>query len=464
MRIPISGSQAMRDGSPGAGGNASPPPAPAAPKPQLSLFDSTCIIVGIIIGSGIYETSSTVAGCMGGGGWTLAVWLGGGLLALCGALCYAELASAWPRAGGDYIYLTRAYGRGAGFLFGWTQLLIVRPADIALLAFVFARYALTLSDPFGGDPRPYAAGAVAVLTLLNLLGVRAGARTQNLLTVVKAAGLVALVAAGFLAPGPAEPPAPPDRPPWLTPQLALILVLFTYGGWSEMAYVAGEVRDPGRNILRALLLGTGAVAALYLLVNGAFLHALGHAGLASSKAVAVDTMAAVLPDAAGRLIAALVCVSALGAVNGLVMTGARITYALGTDHAVFRALGRWDPRQGTPVRALAVQGALALGIVLVAGDFVKTLLYTAPVYWLFALATGLSVFVLRVREPGTPRPVRTPGYPVTPVLFALACGFMIYSCVAYAIGTMPWSLAVLGGVLGIGGLAYGVTARRKRKG
>ncbi len=448
----------MVDESASVNGGVASSDAPSAPRPQLTLFDSTCIIVGIIIGSGIYETSSTVAGCMGSGGWTLAVWLTGGLLVLCGALCYAELASAWPRAGGDYVYLTRAYGRGTGFLFGWAQLLIVRPADIALLAFVFARYAMSLSDAFGGDPRPYAAGAVAVLTLLNILGVRAGARTQNLLTVVKAAGLVALVAAGFLAPGPAAAPAPTEIPPWLTPQLALILVLFTYGGWSEMAYVAGEVREPGRNILRALLLGTGAVTALYLLVNGAFLHALGHAGMASSKAVAVDTMAAVLPDAAGRLIAALVCISALGAVNGLVMTGARITYALGADHAVFGVLGRWDPHQGTPVRALAVQGALAFGVVLIAGDFMKTLLYTAPVYWFFALATGLSVFVLRVREPGTPRPVRTPGYPVTPILFALVCVFMIYSSVTYAIGKMPWSLAVLGGVLAAGGGVYGVTA------
>jgi amino acid transporter len=174
--------------------------------------------------------------------------------------------------------------------------------------------------------------------------------------------------------------------------------------------------------------------------------------------VAVDTAAALLPDAAARLIAVLVCVSALGAVNGLVLTGARVTYALGADHFVFRALGRWDARQGTPIRALVVQGAISLGIVFVAGDFVKTLLYTAPVYWLFALATGLSVFVLRVREPGAPRPVRAPGYPVTPILFVLACAFMIYSCVTYAIGNMPWSLAVLGGMLGVGMVVYWITA------
>jgi amino acid transporter len=447
------------DARPAATPDAAPP---AVPRPQLSLFDSTCIIVGIIIGSGIYESSSMVAGCMGSGGWTLIVWLAGGLLALCGALCYAELASAWPREGGDYVYLTRAYGRGTGFLFGWAQLLIVRPADIALLAFVFARYALTLSDPFGGDKRPYAAGAVAVLTLLNVLGVRAGARTQNILTVVKAAGLVALVGAGFLAPGPAGMPAALEVPPWFGPPLALVFVLFAYGGWSEMAYVAAEVRDPQRNILRALLLGTGTVTALYLLVNGAFLHALGHAGMAGSKAVAVDTAAALLPDAAGRLIAVLVCVSALGAVNGLVLTGARVTYALGTDHAIFGAFGRWDARQGTPIRALVVQGALGLGIVFFAGDFMETLMYTAPVYWLFALATVLSVFVLRVREPGTPRPVRTPGYPITPAVFAAASVFMIHSCVTYAFAKKPWSLAVLGGVLGAGGLVYGVTALRGR--
>ncbi len=440
-----------------------PADVPAEPKRQLTLFDSSCIIVGIIIGAGIYETSPMVAKCMGGGGGTLAIWLVGGLLALCGALCYAELATAWPRAGGDYVYLTRAYGRGTGFLFGWTQLLVVRPADIALLAFVFARYGGSLYSPWGDDPRPYAAAAVVVLTALNILGVRQGKWTQNILTVVKAAGLVALVVAGFLAPGPAAAPAPLEIPPWCTPQLALILVLFTYGGWSEMAFVAAEVRNPSRNILRALLLGTGAVTALYLLVNGAFLHALGHAGTAGSEAVAVDAIKALLPDAAGRIIAVLICLSALGAVNGLILTGSRITYALGTDHAVFGALGRWDAGRGTPVRALLVQGALSLAIVLFAGDFVKTLLYTAPVYWAFALATGISLFVLRVREPGTARPVRAPGYPVTPLLFALACGFMIYSCVTYAWGNMPWSLAVLGGVLVVGVAVYAVAARKPER-
>jgi amino acid transporter len=391
----------------------------------------------------------------------MAVWLVGGLLALSGALCYAELAAAHPRAGGDYVYLTRSSGRRLGFLFGWSQLVVVRPADIALLAFVFARYASELYDPFEGerDLRPYAAAAVVALTIVNILGVRQGTWTQNILTILKVLGLAVIVAAGVIAPAPSPVPAEPTALTWGGLQLALILVLFTYGGWNEMAYVAAEVREPQRNIARALVIGTVAVAALYLVVNGAFLYALGYAGTAGSEAVAVDAIAAAFPDAAGRAIAVLVCISALGAVNGLVFTGARITYAIGTEHAVFRTAGRWDDRRGIPVRALLVQGVLALAIVVVAGSFIDTILYTAPVVWAFFLATGISVFVLRRRETGTPRPYKVTGYPVTVIVFCAACLFMLYNCIAYAFNTRPVSLAVLGGVLLAGGLVYALAGR-----
>jgi APA family basic amino acid/polyamine antiporter len=431
------------------------------PVKALSLFDSTCIIVGIIIGAGIYETTPTVASCMGGWGGVIAVWLAGGLLALCGALCYAELATTYPHQGGDYVYLGRAYGSWAGFMFGWSQLVIIRPGDIALMAFVFARYAATLYAPIPGIGTFYAAGAVFVLTFINILGVRESKWTQNMLTVVKIAGLLFIVVAGLRAPGAQDVPAFGNFSGGGL-KLAMILVLFTYGGWNEMAYVAAEIKKPQKNIFRSLVLGTVAVAVLYLLINSAFLHALGFEGMAASEAVAVDAVATVLPDSAARLIGIIICISALGAVNGLVFTGARISYALGTGHKVFQTLGKWNPRLGTPVAALVVQGVISLAIVLLAGSFIDTILYSAPVVWLFFLATGLSLFRLRRKDAGLQRPCKVIGYPLTPIIFCSASAFMSYSSVSYAFSQKPAGLQVLGAVLLAGLCVYALPVARNK--
>jgi basic amino acid/polyamine antiporter, APA family len=280
------------------------------PKPELTLFDSTCLIVGIIIGAGIYQMAPDIAKGTGGVWGVLGIWVLGGALSLCGALSYAELATAYPEEGGDYVYLSRAYGSWAGFLFGWAQLAIVRPGDIAVMAFAFATYARAIHDPFGGGTPSqviYAVAATVILTLINVVGVRQGKWTQNLLTTIKALGLLLIVGAAFTA---KPAPAPLESGGTLPFSLALIFVLFTYGGWNEMAYVAGEVRNPRKNIVRALFLGTAAVTLLYLMVNAAFLHTLGYEGLKASKAVATDTVATVWPQTAGVLISALICLSA----------------------------------------------------------------------------------------------------------------------------------------------------------
>jgi len=434
-----------------------------APKQELSLFDSTCIIVGIIIGAGIYETAPLVAKGVGSGFGVLAIWLAGGLIALSGALCYAELATTYPREGGDYVYLTRAYGRWAGYMFGWSQLAVVRPGDIALMAFIFARYAHTLYAPLADSRLLYAAAAILVLTGINILGVKAGKWTQNLLTVTKIVGLVAISVTGLLAPGQPAVAPQPESFSGKGLELALILVLFTFGGWNEMAYVAAEVKRPHRNIKRSLVLGTVAVTVLYLLINGAFLSALGVVSMSNSQAVAVDMVGQVFPQAAGRVIAILICISALGAVNGLIFTGARISYALGTDHKTFQPLGKWSPRLHTPVWALVVQGGLSLAIVLVTGSFIHAILYTAPVVWVFFLATALSLFVLRRTEPHIPRPYQITGYPLVPLAFAASCLFMLYSSASYALANAPLGLAVLGGVLLLGLIIYWSTETWSRR-
>jgi amino acid transporter len=428
------------------------------PVKALSLFDSICIIVGIIVGAGIYETTPLVASCVGGWGGVMAVWLAGGLFALCGALCYAELATTYPSQGGDYVYLTRAYGRRAGFLFGWSQLAIIRPGDIALMAFVFGRYATALYAPHSGIGTVYAAGAVVVLTIINILGVRESKWTQNALTVVKAGGLLFVVAAGFLAPGGQALPLFGGFSGGGL-KLAMILVLFTYGGWNEMAYVAAEIKTPEKNILRALVLGTVAVALFYLLLNWAFLYSLGYEGLAGSEAVAVDVVATVWPDMAARLVGILISISALGAINGLIFTGARISYALGTGHMVFKTLGKWNPRLGTPVTALALQGLISLGIVLIAGSFVDTILYSAPAVWIFFLATGIAVFRLRRKDASLPHPYTLAAYPAVPLVFCSTAAFMLYSSFTYALREKPTGLLVLFSILIVGGFTYWLTVR-----
>jgi len=419
-------------------------------KQELSLFDSTCLIVGIIIGAGIYQTAPDVAKGVGGGWEVLAIWACGGLLSFCGAMGYAELASAYPRQGGDYVYLSRAYGRWAGFLFGWAQLAIVRPGDIAVMAFVFATYAQTLFDPLANTafpyaPQLYAAGAAIVLTLINVMGVSEGKWTQNVLTILKTLGLLAIVGLSFLSLPTHPAPTTVETLPW---SLALILVLFTFGGWNEMAYVAAEVKNPQRNIMRALAIGTLTVTGLYLLVNGAFLHTLGYAGMAQSRAVAAETVATIFPKVGGKLISLLICLSALGAVNGLIFTGARISFAVGAEHRVFGFLGQWDARRGTPARALLVQGAITVLLVLTLGSFLNAILYTAATVYSFYLASTLAILVLRRKEPRVERPYRVLGYPVIPLVFSAVCAFLIYSAVCYkprvaAISTLLLPLGLL---------------------
>jgi len=430
-----------------------------APKRELSLYDSTCIIVGIIIGAGIYQMAPSIA--KGAYCWygVLAIWAAGGLISLFGALGYAELASAYPREGGDYVYLSRAYGPWAGFLFGWGQLAIIRPGDIAVMAFAFATYARTIYDPLAAWPqysqRAFAGTAVVLLTAINILGVKEGKWTQNILTTVKALGLLAIVGVAAFAPKSAAPVQPVEAMPI---SLALVFVLFCYGGWNEMAYVAAEVKNPRRNIVRALVLGSVMVGVLYLLVNGAFLHTLGYEGLANSKAVATDTVSTALnARTAGRLVSALVCISALGAVSGLVFTGARISYALGTEHRAFRVIGKWSPRTGTPVWALLVQGIIAVGLIAVLGSFVDALLYTAAPVYAFYLATSVAVIVLRRKEPAVERPYRVTGYPFTTLFFCAVCAFLIYSTVSYAWNVKTKSLVILEAVLLLGMAIYCAT-------
>lgn len=414
------------------------------PRRVLSLFDSTNLIVGIIVGAGVFVAAPEVARGVGSGWGVIAIWVIGGLLSLCGAVGYAELATAYPEQGGDYVYLTRAYGRWAGFLFGWLQTLVVRPGDIAVMAYVFATYAEPIVGRVWGGKPVLAAVVVAALTAINIAGVRFGVRTQNGLTVAKIVGVAMVIGVAAMANGRITAGQTPDLISEPLPvAVALILVLFSYGGWNEMVFVAAEVKNPRRNIVRAMLLGMAVVTAIYLAVNAAFLRVLGFDGLATSDAVATETVASVFPATAGTAVAVLICVCALGAVNGLIFAGARIAYAVGRDHRLFSPLGRWSDRTGTPVRALTLQGLLAVGLILALGSFIDTVMYTAAAVYLFYLASSVALVVLRFKDPATPRPFRATGYPFPTIVFCLVCLFLIVAAVDYRPVMAVASLAVI---------------------
>lgn len=419
----------------------------AAPRPELSVLDAAAVIFGIVVGAGIFKSPSLVAQNLESETAFLLVWPLGGVVSLVGALCYAELATAYPHPGGDYYYFTRSFGREVALLFAWARLTVTQTGSIAILAFVFGDYAAQLLPLGPHAPSVYAALSVAVLTLLNSAGVRQGAWTQNLLTAAKIFGLLSVSLVGLAFAPPAAHAPPSGSHASASSGLAMIFVLLTYGGWSEAAFLSAELRDVQRNMTRALLLGVAVVTAVFVLVNLAYLRGLGLAAIGSSEVVAADLMRGAAGEGGARFISLLIAVSALGASSGTIFTGARTNYALGQDFSAFRLIGHWNERTGTPVNALLVQGAIALALVvfgtLTRRSFATVVEYTAPVFWFFLLLSGLSLFVLRTREPEVSRPFRVPLYPLTPLLFCATCVYMLQASLTYTgVGALV-SVAVL---------------------
>jgi APA family basic amino acid/polyamine antiporter len=423
-----------------------------APRPVLHARAAFAIAVGIVVGAGIFRTPSLVAGAAASEAVFLGAWLVGGLLSIVGALCYSELASTYPQAGGDYNYLKRAFGARVAFLYAWARLAVIQTGSIALLAYVAGDYLAQLLD-FGAWSAPaYAASAVIALTAINWIGVRQGTATQNWLTAVEIGGLVAIILAGLLF-TPETPRIASSGADGNAYGLILVFVLLTYGGWSEAVYVTAEVRNASRVMPRILILSLTAIAALYLLANLAYLRVLGLGGIAASDTVAAAAMQAVFGAPGAAAISALVVAAALTSANATLITGARSAYAAGRDFPALAPLGRWDAGSGSPRTAVLAQGVLALLLVALgafARDGFRTAVeYTAPVFWLFFLLVGISLFVLRRRDPHAPRAFRVPLYPLLPLLFCATSAYLLYSSLAYTgIGALV-GVAVLavGGVL-----------------
>jgi amino acid transporter len=406
------------------------------PRKELGWFDSTSIIVGTIIGAGIFQIAPTVASSVSSIGALVGIWLIGGLISLCGAMCYAELSSAFPKNGGDFVYLKQAYGDWAGFLFGWLLILFIRPGDIAVVAFIFGTY-LNLVVTSGNDlaasmPMIYAAAAVGILTLINILGVRQSKWMQNVLTMIKIAGLVGIIVVGLTC-TPISMSATVVEAPKSVSSLghALIFVLFAYGGWNEMAYIAAEVKNPERNMVRSLVSGTLAVTILYLLLNLAFARVFGLAGMSHSKTPAGDLLDIPFPGIGGKLVAILICVSTLATANGMILAGSRVGNAMGADHPIFRWLSGWNPRTGTPIIALIFQGIMAIVLIAVLRSFENAVLTTSIAVYGFFFATSLAVLVLRWKKPELLRPYRVTLFPLPVIVFTVICAYLIYSAIAY---------------------------------
>jgi APA family basic amino acid/polyamine antiporter len=418
---------------------------------ELGVASAALLVVGGIIGSGIFFTPAEVARALPGPTSILAVWILGGFVALAGALTYAELGAMLPDAGGPYVYIRHAFGSLPAFLYGWMNLLSIASGAIAAVAMGFAGYLARFVDvaPVGG-PIGVAAATITVLSLTNVLGIKPGTALQNILTGAKIAALAILIVGGFVlwnAVG--APPVVPDAPPPRASTVsgfaaAFVAVLFTIGGWQQMNMVAGEIRDPERTIPRALLIGILVVIAIYLGANAVYLHALGRDGLAASQAVAADAASRLVGPVGATFITVSAMISILGFVNVAILANSRVPYALARDGVFFAAVGQVHPRFQTPHVAILLCGGWALVLLLATRGEIGALL-SGVVFadWIFFGLGAAAVFALRRRMPDARRPYRAWGYPVVPGFFVVAAGFGVLSAFVAAPVTSIMGSAIL---------------------
>jgi amino acid transporter len=426
----------------------------ASPRQTLSVVDSVAIVVGMVVGIGIFASPSVVAQFAGNAPAYLALWLLGGGLTLVGALCYAELATGFPHAGGEYHFLSSAYGRHVALMFAWARCTVIQTGAIALVAFVYGDYAQAVMPlgPYG--PALHAAFIIVVFSGINIAGTMQGKTAQKIFTATDILAILMLVAAGVTiaisGAGASTGSAALNTGTSGMIGLAMVFVLLTYGGWNEAAYLSAELRDGRRNMVRVLVLSISAVTILYFMVAWAYLYVMGFEGLRKSGAAAADVMRAAFGPPGAALMALFVCGSAISTLNATIFTGARVYYALGRDLPRLKFFGAWSARSDNPPHAFLLQAALALGLVLL-GAFsrsgFKTMVeYTSPVFWLFMTMVAVSLFIFRRRDLGRPLRYRVPLYPLTPIVFTATCLYMLYSSLAYT---------GIGALVGVGVLMAG---------
>lgn len=399
----------------------------------LSLGDLIFIVVGTVIGSGIFLTPGTVVRSAGSGGVALTVWFVGGVLSLLGALTFAELGAAKPDSGGLYAYLRDAFGPFLAFLYGWTMFLVIGSGSLATLAAAFPRYVGVFVPLSPLAVQAVAIAMIALVTAINVRGTRQSADIQAVATVLKAGVILVLAGVLIFSSGPQSPVEPwwPDHFSWsmLSGSLtAMISVLWAYEGWQYVTFSAGETVDPQRTFGRGIVIGTVALIAIYELANVGYLRALGPSGVASNSRVASEAAGLVLGPWAGQALAAVILVSIFSAANGLTLTLPRLFFAMARDRVFFARLADVHPRFGTPAAAI-VGTSLWSAVLVLTGSFEQLLTYVIFMSWLWFALAALAIFAYRRREPDMPRPFRTPGYPATPVLFVIAALVIVMNTV-----------------------------------
>jgi APA family basic amino acid/polyamine antiporter len=427
---------------------------------RLGVFDVTMIVMGGIIGAGIFVNPSVVARQVHTPALVLGAWLIGGAIALIGAFVYAELAVIRPRVGGQYAYLRDAYHPMVAFLYGWTLLLVVQTGGMAGAAIIFGRYFGELT----GLPIPeqaVAAITLGVLTAINCFGIRAGSNVQSALMITKLGAIAMLVGVGWMIVAPTAPgltiaPPPTTGNVWQGLAAAMVPVLFAYGGWQTASFVSGEMRDPRRDLPRGLFIGVAGVIVVYVLVTYVCLHALGVEGLAQTRTPASEVMRQALGSRGAKLIACGIAISTVGFLSQSILTAPRVYYAMARDGLFFKAVGRVSEKARVPVVAIMLQGVWA-AIVAMTGKYDQILNYVVTIDALFFGLTGAALFVFRRRE----RPqaddnfVRVPGHPYTTGLFVAACWCLVISTLIAA----PLNAGIGVVILGIGALVYRFWAR-----
>ena len=399
-------------------------------KRDLNLLDSTMINVGTIIGSGIFLVPTTIAQYLDASFWVILVWIIGGVITLFGALSMAELGAAMPRAGGQFVYLKKAYGEIWGYLYGWATFAVINTAAIAAITVAFATYLGYFVDLTALEIKVVAILSIAILTTINYFGVKSGARTQNAFTFVKVAAILGLIVVSFLLKGGSSQ----NFVPVLSDNtftsligpfgLAMVAVLWSYDGWIHVTYVAGEIQKPQRNIPLSLLFSTLIVLGIYLMINLAYIYVLSLDKMAGSELVAADTAAAMLGRAGASLITVAVLVSTFGAANGFILAGARIYYAMAKEGVFFAPVAKVHPEYRTPAVSLIVQGAWSSLLVL-SGTFNDLITYVVFASWIFYAMSCSAVLVLRKKAKDLDRPYKAWGYPITPLIFILFSAFLV---------------------------------------
>jgi len=422
---------------------------------ELGVFDATAIVIGVILGSGIFLVPKDVANQLDSLFAVSLVWLVGGVLSLFGALSLAEMGAAFPGAGGLYVYLSQAYGRPAGFLYGWGLFTAIQSGSIATLAVAFGLYAAQLVPVGYWGQKAIAIACILGLTFVNCRGVRSGKTVQNIFTVAKMGGLAIMIVLLFVRGQPMQlipkdfwPQGGLAAVPVGAFGVALVAVLWAYEGWHVVSFTATEMKHPQRTLPRSLIYGTAIILAVYMLANFAYYSVLTRPEMMQSSAVAATAVTRAAGATATTFLSILILVSVFGAVNGMVLTGPRVYYAMAEDGLFFAAFGRVHPRFRTPIVAIVAQGIWASLLTLL-GNFEQLFSYVIFTAWIFYGVTVAGVMVLRWKQPNLERPFKTPAYPWLPLIFALAAAGITLNTILETPGSSLYGIGfILTGVPG----------------